>query len=81
MAEKNTFRSMMLMGGIITLAIFITTFFAAPVIEANQSVKVSYELVMGCDFGADTKYPDHLTMYEAMMYSIEGKTRGSVRHY
>lgn len=81
MAETNVFRSMMLVGSVITLGIFITTFFTAPIIEADAEIKHSYKLVTGFDVGAQTTHPDHLTLYEGLMYSIEGKARGSVRHY
>lgn len=81
MMEQNTFRTMMLLGGIITLGITMTSLFVAPLIEADESTQESYQLVMGKEMGVGTHHEDHLTIFEALLFSIEGKSRGNVRHY
>lgn len=77
MMEANAFRSMMLVGGVITLAILIACFFTAPLVPIDNQAKANYENVMNDDVGD----ADHLTGYQAVRFSVLGKTRGSVQHY
>lgn len=78
MLENNAFRSYMLVGGIMTLAMFLIMFFKIPLIDIDESAKANYENVMNVELDADT---DSLTAYQAVLYSIQGKTRGRVNHY
>ncbi|MCC2252084.1 hypothetical protein JUJ52_19305 [Virgibacillus sp. AGTR] len=77
MLESNTFRSMMLVGGVMSLAIIIACFFATPLVPIDGKAKTNYENVMAADLG-DT---EHLTGYQSILFAIKGKTRGSVDHY
>lgn len=77
MLEANTFRSTMLIGSVLIVALFVTSFFTIPIISMDASMKDSYERVTHEALGD----AEHVTMYQALMFSIQGKTRGSVRHY
>lgn len=77
MLESNTFRSMMLVGGVMSLAIIVAAFFAAPLVPIDAKAKANYENIMQADLGD----ADHLTGYQAILFSVHGKTRGSVDHY
>ncbi|MGX1195877.1 hypothetical protein [Metabacillus sp. SLBN-84] len=77
MLEANTFRSMMLIGGVMSLAIIIACFFTAPMVPVDEQSKENYEKVMNADLGD----VDHLTGYQAILFTIEGRTRGAVEHY
>lgn len=81
MLENNVFRSMMLVGGMITLGLFVTFFFAAPAVRVDQPIKSTYYQVMGEKVGEDTHHEDHLTVYEMILYNIEGRSRAKVKHY
>lgn len=78
MLEANTFRSMMLVGGVMSLAALVACFFVIPFIEVNAQEKTNYENVMSVDLEEDT---DSLTAYQALLFTIQGKTRGNVQHY
>lgn len=77
MLEANTFRSMMLVGGVVTAALLITLIFTAPVVDVDEASRTNYENVMKADLDG----ADHLTGYQAVMFSIKGKTRGATDHY
>lgn len=77
MLEANTFRSMMLVCGFITLSTLIACFFTTPLISVDERAKKNYENVMHEDLGDAT----HLTGYQAVRFSLQGKTRGNVQHY
>lgn len=77
MLESNTFRSMMLMGGVMSLAVILACFFVAPLVPVDAQAKANYENVMREDLGD----ADHLTGYQAILFSVQGMTRGSVEHY
>jgi hypothetical protein len=77
MLETNTFRSMMLVGGVMSLAIIIACFFAAPLVPVDAQAKSNYEKIMGADLGD----ANHLTGYQAILFTVQGKTRGTVEHY
>lgn len=81
MFENNAFRTFMLIGSIILMGITVGGFFAAPLVEADATTKSSYKTVMGAEVGVDTTHPNHLTLYEALVFGIEGKSRGTVRFY
>lgn len=77
MLEANTFRSMMLIGGVMSLAVIIACFFATPLVPVDEQAKRNYENVMHEDLGD----ADHLTGYQAILFSVQGKTRGTTEHY
>lgn len=77
MLEANTFRSMMLVGGVITLAALIACFFVSPLVPVDEQAKSNYENIMNADLGDR----DHLTGYQAILFTVEGRTRGSTDHY
>lgn len=77
MLEANTFRSMMLIGGVMSLAVIIACFFAAPLVPVDAQAKANYEKIMVDDLGD----AEHLTGYQAIMFVVQGKTRGSVDQY
>lgn len=77
MLEANTFRSMMLVAGVVTVALLIALFFTAPMVPVDEQAKTNYENVMNVELGD----ADHLTGYQAIWFSIQGKTRGAVEHY
>ena len=77
MLEANTFRSMMLVGGVVVAALLIAMFFTAPMVPVDEQAKTNYENVMDTDLGD----ADHLTGYQAILFSVQGKTRGAVEHY
>lgn len=81
MLETNTFRTMMLIGGVLLAGLLFTSFFAAPIVEVDQSIKTSYQSVMGKEVGRETIHEDHLTIYELLLFNVEGRSRSSVRHY
>ncbi|MCR6108713.1 hypothetical protein HXA34_20665 [Salipaludibacillus agaradhaerens] len=75
--EANTFRSMMLIGGVMVLAVVTACFFTVPIVEVDNQSKYHYEAVMNDDLGD----ADHLTGYQAIVFSVQGKIRGTVEHY
>lgn len=77
MLESNTFRSMMLIAGVMTLGIFIIGFFTAPLISIDERDRMHYENVMNEDLGD----AEHLTGYQALQFSIQGKNIGVREHY
>lgn len=81
MMEKNVFRSMMLVGSILTLGIIIGSFFYAPAIKVDNTTNRNYTMVMGHEATENRHHDDSLTLYETLMFSIEGKSRARVRHY
>lgn len=78
MLESNTFRNMMLIGGVMSLAVILACFFVTPIVEIDAQAKKNYENVMHATLDDDV---DRLTGYQAIMYSIKGKTRGTTEHY
>lgn len=77
MLEANTFRSMMLVCGVFVLSILIACFFVAPLVPIDDQAKTNYENVMHADLGD----AEHLTGYQALMFTVQGNNRGNVRHY
>lgn len=77
MLEANAFRNMMLIGGVVVVAIVIACFFKAPLVPLDEQAKTNYENVMHADLGD----ADSLTGYQAVLFTIQGKTRGAVEHY
>jgi hypothetical protein len=77
MLEANTFRSMMLVGGVMSLAVIIACFFTAPLVPVDAQAKTNYENIMDADLGD----ADHLTGYQAILFTIQGKTRGTTEHF
>lgn len=77
MLEANTFRSMMLIGGVMSLAIIIACFFTAPLVPVDAQSKANYENIMKEDIGD----ADHLTGYQAVLFTVQGRTRGATEHY
>lgn len=78
MLEANTFRSMMLVCGVVVLAILVACFFTAPLVPISSSEKTMYENVTNHTLDAGTT---HLTGYEAVLFSLQGRSRGNVQHY
>lgn len=77
MLEANTFRSMMMIGGVMTVAVIIACFFTIPMVEVDERAKSHYEIIMDADLGD----ADHLTGYQAVMFTVQGKIRGGTNHY
>jgi len=77
MLEANTFRSMMLVGGVMSLAIIIACFFVAPLVPVDAQAKANYEKIMGAELGD----ANHLTGYQAILFTVQGKARGTTEHY
>lgn len=67
----------MLIGGVMSLAVIIACFFVAPLVPVDAQAKANYENVMGADLGD----ADHLTGYQAVLFTVQGKTRGATEHY
>lgn len=77
MLEANTFRSMMLVGGVMALAVIIACFFTAPIVSVDAQAKKNYENLMGADLAGK----NHLTGYQALLFMTEGKIRGTTVNY
>lgn len=78
MLEANTFRSMMLVGGVMTLALILAGIFTIPAVDMSAQEKTNYENVMNIDLDDDVT---KLTVSESLMFYIKGSVRGNVNHY
>ena len=74
MLESNTFRTMMLVGGVIICGLVFVGFFKMPMVELDPSIPEEKRIVeyMG---------KEELSAFDVTMYYIKAKPRGDVRHY
>lgn len=77
MLESNTFRSMMLILGVITTALFVTGFFVAPLVELDGAAQSNYERVMNESLDGE----DHITAYQALQFTLKGRVIGAKEFY
>lgn len=81
MLEANTFRMMMLIGGVMTVATLVILFFVHPIVDLDENGKQNYENVMNVELEPNEDGEYGLSAYQAIKFSIQGKIRGSVSHY
>lgn len=81
MLESSAFRMFMAIGGVIILASIVAGFFYFPAVPVDQPVKDAYHSVMGGTVGIDTHHENHLTMYETIVFNVEGRSRSRVQFY
>lgn len=85
MLEANTFRTMMMLSGIISVALIVLGVFTLPVVPIEGSSVTNYTLLTGNTpdsiSGSGANATADLTVYEALSYSVKGMLRGNVSHY
>lgn len=74
MLESNTFRMMMMIGGVIIFGVVLVGFFKMPMVELDPSIPEEKRIVeyMG---------KEELSAFDVAMYYIKAKPRGNIRHY
>lgn len=77
MLESNTFRVMLLMGGLGVFGAIVVLALMLPVVPIDAADKQGFELIMGKDIGDATA----VTAYDALWYTVKGLIRGDISHY
>lgn len=78
MLEHNTFRSMMMLAGVVVVGLLSGLFFKVPIVDITDQNRIQYENVMNVTLDDDV---DKLTAYDTLLYSLKARERGSVDHY
>ena len=71
----------MVIGGVIILATIVGGFFYFPAVPIDQPTKDAYHSVMGTTVGVDTYHENALTMFETIVFNVEGRSRSRVQFY
>ena len=77
MLEANTFRSYLMIGGIMVFAVLLYFLFSAPLVAMDDSHKADYENAMNVSL----EDRSDLTVYEALLFLMEAKSRAKLNHY
>ena len=80
MLEQNSFRTFMLIGGVIITAVLVGFIFMMPIQEIDAEMRDVYERTMRVELSED-EVEDGLTMYQVVRFNLEAKVRGRVGQY
>lgn len=78
MLESNTFRSMMLVLGMIVIGLLLYFIFVHPTIPLDASSTDVYSRLMGVDI---SESETSITVYQAISFYLKAKSRSFVGHY
>ena len=77
MLESNTFRSMMLVLGMIVIGLLLYFIFVHPTIPLDASSTDVYSRLMGVNTESETS----ITVYQAISFYLKAKSRSFIGHY